>query len=141
VCCDIPGPGNESVCPSDLGNRYHSFSDGQDVIRETMPPYNLISCWILPFLILAITTPCVLSLHVVLGSNCTAFCSDQNPLSNTSSADVTCRDNDYESTAVGKTFRDCVTCQFESKSFEHGTRQTDLGWGLCMYFASSMVFG
>lgn len=104
-----------------------------------MRPFNLISCWILPFLILTVAIPCVLSLHVVPGSNCTGFCSDQNPLSNTTSGDVTCRDNDYESTAVGKTFKDCVTCEFESKSFDQGTRQTDLGWGLCMYFACPII--
>lgn len=91
------------------------------------------SSGILLIFILIVTFPCGLSLHVVPGSNCTALCSYQNLISNTTSDEITCQDKGYEDTVVGKTFKDCVTCEFESKSFDQGTGQTDVGWGLCTY--------
>lgn len=88
---------------------------------------------VLSFFIFIVIFPCGLSLHVVPGSNCTALCSFQDLSSNTTSDEITCQDKGYENTVVGKTFKDCVTCEFESKSFDQGTGQTDVGWGLCMY--------
>lgn len=88
---------------------------------------------ILSFIILIGTFPCGLSLHVVQGSNCTALCSDENLSSNTTSDDITCQDKGYEDTVVGRTFKDCVTCELGSKSFDPGTEQTDVGWALCTY--------
>jgi hypothetical protein len=107
-------------------------------INEAMGKFNLIPCRVL-LLQFFIIFPCAFSLHVVFGSNCTALCSYQNPLSNTTSVDVTCSDKNYEKTSVGRTFKDCVTCEFESISFDHGTRQTDLGWGLCMSINLSLL--
>lgn len=91
-----------------------------------------ISSWLFAIVILIVELRCVLSLHVILGSNCTALCSYRQLLSNTTSDEVACQDKSFES-SVGKTFENCVTCEFESKSFDHQTGQTDLGWGLCMY--------
>lgn len=88
----------------------------------------LLSCFI--FIIIF---PYGWSLHVVPGSNCTALCSFQDLSSNTTGNEITCQDKGYENTAVGKTFKECVTCEFESKSFDHGTGQTDVGWALCTY--------
>lgn len=88
---------------------------------------------LLSFFIFVSIFPRSLSLHVVPGSNCTALCSFQDLSSNTTSDEITCQDKRYENTAVGKIFKDCVTCEFESKSFDHGTGQTDVGWGLCTY--------
>lgn len=84
----------------------------------------------LSFLALAIQP--VLALHVVPGSNCTVLCSDRiGDFSNTTTEDITCYDKDYNSTDVGKRFQDCVACELQSETFEHGSGQTDLGWALC----------
>lgn len=73
-----------------------------------------------------------LALHVVPGSNCTRLCSDRTEdFSNTTTQDITCHDKDYNSTDVGKRFHDCVACELQSETFEHGSGQTDLGWALC----------
>ena len=44
---------------------------------------------------------------------------------------MTCYDEDYNGTDVGKTFRDCVSCEMKSRTFDHQSTQTDLGWALC----------
>lgn len=73
------------------------------------------------------------ALQVVPGSNCTAACTEHFRRTNTTSSDITCYDEDYNTTAVGKAFRDCVTCEFDSSTFDQQTNQTDLGWALCTY--------
>lgn len=73
------------------------------------------------------------ALQVVPGSNCTAACTEHFRRTNTTSSDITCYDEDYNTTAVGNAFRDCVTCEFDSNTFDQQTNQTDLGWALCTY--------
>ena len=75
----------------------------------------------------------VLALEVVPGSNCTAACREHFVRTNTTGRDITCYDQDYNSTAVGTAFKDCVSCELESETFDHSTNQTDLGWALCTY--------
>lgn len=75
----------------------------------------------------------VLSLHVVLGSSCTAVCTEYYIHPNTTVDQVTCHDSDYNNTSVGQRFKDCISCELQSQTFDHGTSQTDLGWALCKY--------
>jgi len=53
--------------------------------------------------------PLTTALHVVPGSNCTAVCSQTVDATNTTSVDITCYDEDYNGTDVGRTFRDCTS--------------------------------
>ena len=76
--------------------------------------------------------PSAAALHVVPGSNCTAVCTQNVTASGTSASDITCNDQDYNVTDVGTNFRDCVSCELRSRTFDHQTAQTDLGWALCM---------
>lgn len=81
---------------------------------------------------LAPFVPSVSALHVVPGSNCTGVCSQHVDATNTTLGDVTCYDEDYNGTDVGRAFRDCVSCEMKSQTFNHKSAQTDLGWALCM---------
>lgn len=74
-----------------------------------------------------------LALQVVPGSNCTAACTEHFTRTQTRGSDITCYDQDYNTTVAGNAFRDCVTCELESITFDHRTNQTDLGWALCTY--------
>lgn len=88
--------------------------------------------FLLPSLLLSLVllSP-VLSLHVVVGSSCTAVCTAYYVHPNTTVDQVICLDSDYNNTSVGQRFKDCISCELESQTFDHGTSQTDLGWALC----------
>lgn len=73
------------------------------------------------------------ALQVVPGSNCTAACTEPFTRTQTTGSDITCYDQNYNTTVAGNAFRDCVTCELESITFDHRTNQTDLGWALCSY--------
>lgn len=83
------------------------------------------------FLLILLHASRALSLHVVPGSNCTAVCSNNVTSSNTTGRDITCIDKDYNTTDAGKSFQSCVSCEMESHTFDHDSKQTDLGWALC----------
>ena len=87
----------------------------------------------LPLLIhlIVLSSPRVLTLHVVPGSNCTAVCTQNVTSSSTTSKDITCFDKEYNTTAVGTSFQSCISCEMESHTFDQQTKQTDLGWALC----------
>lgn len=82
-------------------------------------------------LLLSLLLSPVLSLHVVQGSSCTAVCTEYYIHPNTTVDQVTCHDSDYNNTSVGQRFKDCISCELQSQTFDHGTSQTDLGWALC----------
>lgn len=82
-------------------------------------------------LYLAAGLPSAAALLVVPGSNCTSVCSQNVDATNTTSGDITCYDEAYNGTDVGRTFRDCVSCEMNSRSFDPSSAQTDLGWALC----------
>ena len=82
-------------------------------------------------LIPSLIVPSVLALYVVPGSNCTSACLSTSTAYNTNGSDIVCNDRDYNSTAVGKAFEDCVSCEIQSPAFNSYTVQTDIGWGLC----------
>ena len=83
------------------------------------------------FVLILLHASRALSLHVVPGSNCTAVCSDNVTSSNTTARDITCIDKDYNTTDAGKSFQSCISCEIESHTFDHHSKQTDLGWALC----------
>lgn len=86
-------------------------------------------------LVLLFCTSLILSsafaLEVVPGSNCTAACTRHFLRINTTGDDISCYDQDYNSSVAGTAFKDCVTCELESLTLDHQTNQTDLGWALC----------
>ena len=102
-----------------------------------MGPYSLFFPRILLLLTCAVILCLVLNclpvsaLQVAPGSNCTMLCYGQVSFSNTTTEDITCYDKEYDSTSVGKVFKNCVACEMKSESFNPGTLQTDLGWALC----------
>lgn len=96
----------------------------------TWTTFQVLSSTLFLSLFLNLILP-VLSLHVVLGSNCTAVCTDDFFNSTTTVTEVTCHDDDYSTTALGQRFEDCISCELQSQTFDHGTNQTDLGWALC----------
>lgn len=119
-----------------------SFSYGTSMIRVTMfGPWRwrTFHSVLLLLLYLAARSPSATALHVVSGSNCTAVCSQNVDTTNTTSGDITCFDEDYNGTDVGRTFRDCVSCEMKSRSFDQSSAQTDLGWALCRLVQSYMT--
>lgn len=83
-------------------------------------------------LLLGLILP-VLSLHVVLGSSCTATCTEYYIHPDTTVDEVSCHDSEYNTTSVGQRFKECISCELQSQTFDHGTNQTDLGWALCKF--------
>lgn len=110
-----------------------SFCAGLDKLfqinRNAVMPFRLLAVVLLNFL----SFSPILALYVVQGSNCTSVCSQRIIPSTTSGSDITCYDRDYNTTAVGALFKDCVACEVQSQTFDHVTEQTDLGWALCKY--------
>lgn len=93
---------------------------------------------------LSLILPSVLSLQVAPGSNCTAICTGHFLRTNTTGNDIVCYDQDYNSSLAGSSFKDCVTCELGSVTFDHQTNQTDIGWALCTYilrFYPQLLFG
>ena len=82
----------------------------------------------------------VSALEVVPDSNCAAICSNQSSPPNTTTDDITCQDQDYNTSAAGRAFKDCVTCELRSPAFDDRTNQTDLGWALCTFQSSLTLF-
>lgn len=78
------------------------------------------------------TVPQAQALYVADGSNCTAACRGEASGLTTTSADISCYDRDYNSTAAGVAFEHCVSCELGSHAFNEDSGQTDLGWAFCM---------
>ena len=82
-------------------------------------------------LVLSLNVGHISALFVVPGSNCTAACSSSLTAFSTNGSDVVCHDTDYNSTAVGEAFRECISCEIQSPALNTYTVQTDIGWALC----------
>lgn len=85
----------------------------------------------LPVLTTLLSLPQTWALQVVAGSNCTTACLSTATTYGTNGSDITCHDNDYNSTVFGGAFKECVSCELESQTFDNQTSQTDLGWAFC----------
>lgn len=91
--------------------------------------------------LLLLHTPFILALQVSPNSPCAPVClddpnddaSDSNAL-NTTGADITCIDKDYNTTAKGQRFVSCLNCLQTSTASDSG--QNDQDWYLCMYKSS-----
>jgi len=109
-------------------------------------------CFVLSFL-LALWGPRVAALEVTAGSPCSTFCIDRqsanvsDPVSSsTFSRDLSCLDSSYNgqnSTAVGRKFRMCVSCEQTSTATGPGpegqnSRENDVYWFLCECFKLSL---
>ena len=124
--------------PSSVGNGVWSSLCSEECAMVTMMPSFARFPWPLRsvpllFSLLLLFPSRALNLHVVPGSNCTAVCSRNGASSDTSSKDITCIDKEYNTTDVGRSFQRCISCEMESHTFDHETKQTDLGWALCKF--------
>lgn len=79
---------------------------------------------------------CVVALQVTPGSSCANICLDNpesDPLSpassTTSVTDITCNDDDYQSSSKGIKFKNCMECLQESASVNDA--ENDMLWFLC----------
>lgn len=79
------------------------------------------------------------ALQVTPGSACAKVCldtSDANPSdpgsSNTDTADIACKNNEYSTTGVGTKYKSCLDCLMTSDSVDEVTGETDVAWFLCM---------
>lgn len=87
--------------------------------------------FVLAAILLNSPAPVVFGLITTPGSPCTDVC---GKTTNTTSSEVACADQSYNQTSVGRTFRDCVSCQLDSKFNDENTGESDVNWGLCMSY-------
>ncbi|KAI0868891.1 hypothetical protein GGS24DRAFT_190087 [Hypoxylon argillaceum] len=88
------------------------------------------------------------ALQVTPGSTCAAFCLDNpesDPLSaassNTTPADISCTDDDYDNSATGIKFKNCIDCLQKSNATSDG--ESDVSWFLynLRYSVDVCLFG
>lgn len=79
--------------------------------------------------LLTLLAPSIEALRVSPGSPCTNVCA---PATNTTSSEIVCLDAQYNTTAVGTKFQNCITCALQSNFQDTQTGETDVDWALCM---------
>ena len=95
--------------------------------------------------------PVGLTVEVTPDSPCSNFCINRPGLnisdiasSNTFSGDLSCLDIDYNgenSTAIGRKFRSCVSCEQSSNTFDaNEDNENDVYWFLCRYTGRTRRF-
>ncbi|RAH51393.1 uncharacterized protein BO95DRAFT_448695 [Aspergillus brunneoviolaceus CBS 621.78] len=67
------------------------------------------------------------ALHATYGSPCYDVCS--NP-TNTTSSEMVCLDESYNTTETGRKFQECVSCELQSNYTDAETQISDFNWGL-----------
>lgn len=60
-------------------------------------------------------------------------------IANTTHSEIVCHDDEFESTAKGRRFRDCVSCELQSTFYDVPHDESDVKWGLCMKFRSNIT--
>jgi hypothetical protein len=74
--------------------------------------------------------PRILALRATSGSPCTRAC---GTITNTTSEEIACLDEQYNSTKTGITFQSCISCLLQSDFQDEGSGETDVNWGLCEF--------
>lgn len=99
-------------------------------LADTMAPRSLI------FSSLLLSPLSVWALQVTPNSPCSVACQDSDSLdtsdpnsSNTKNADITCQDVDYQNSAAGIKWKNCMTC-LQNSTFAQGG-ENDQMWFLC----------
>ncbi|MCJ1375390.1 hypothetical protein MMC20_006625 [Loxospora ochrophaea] len=84
----------------------------------------------------------VSALQVLPNSNCSSVCSPQSTPATTGD-DILCYDGDFNTTAKGKAFQDCLSCELQSTEVDSATNQTNVGWALynLRYAVDWCIFG
>ncbi|RAH82762.1 hypothetical protein BO86DRAFT_311118 [Aspergillus japonicus CBS 114.51] len=67
------------------------------------------------------------ALHATYGSPCYDVCT--NP-TNTTSSEMVCLDESYNTTETGRKFQECVSCELQSNYTDAETQISDFNWGL-----------
>ncbi len=83
------------------------------------------------FLVIPLVALRVRALEVTSGSSCADICEGPGL---TYSSDLTCKDEDYSSTAKGDTMHDCLVCESTSTADTGDTstpQNNDIYWFLC----------
>ncbi|KAJ5308943.1 hypothetical protein N7508_004322 [Penicillium antarcticum] len=90
--------------------------------------------------ILLAVAPLVSGLRTTTGSPCADVC---GTITNTTSSEISCLDQAYNTTSTGKDFEKCISCQLESDFYISATGESDVDWGLynLRYAFSTCVFG
>lgn len=78
----------------------------------------------------------VVGLRTTPGSPCEDVCHRRS--TNTTSREMVCLDSQYNTTSVGSTFRECVSCQLGSNYTGEAVGESDVSWGLCMQSFKSL---
>ena len=78
----------------------------------------------------------VVGLRTTPGSPCEDVCHRRS--TNTTSREMVCLDGQYNTTSVGSTFRECVSCQLGSNYTGEAAGESDVSWGLCMQSFKSL---
>ncbi|KAF3480899.1 uncharacterized protein GIQ15_06246 [Arthroderma uncinatum] len=83
----------------------------------------------------------VSGLRVTPRSPCSSVCGAN--LTETTGDDIVCHDPEFNTTAVGRRFRDCVSCELQSTFYDTALDETDVKWGLYnLRFAfSTCIYG
>lgn len=79
-------------------------------------------------------TPVVFGLKTTQGSPCADVC---GTTANTTSSEIACLDHSFNQTSVGKSFKNCISCQLDSDFHDQNTGESDVNWGLCMLYHPS----
>ncbi|KAJ5142835.1 uncharacterized protein N7515_001622 [Penicillium bovifimosum] len=103
-------------------------------------PSRTLLASLLAVVLLNSPAPVVLGLRTTPGSPCTDVC---GTTTNTTSSEITCLDENYNSTSVGKDFQKCISCQLDSEFHDAETGDSDVNWALynLRYAFSTCVFG
>ncbi|PYH47355.1 uncharacterized protein BP01DRAFT_380571 [Aspergillus saccharolyticus JOP 1030-1] len=80
-----------------------------------------------PLLLLTYLASPAGALYATYGSPCYDVCS--NP-TNTTSSEIVCLDESYNSTEKGRSFQKCVSCELQSNYTDADTEISDFAWGL-----------
>ncbi|EZG07923.1 hypothetical protein H106_02702 [Trichophyton rubrum CBS 735.88] len=64
-------------------------------------------------------------------------------IANTTHSEIVCHDDEFESTAKGRRFRDCVSCELQSTFYDVPHDESDVKWGLynMRYAFSACIYG
>ncbi|KAJ5503387.1 hypothetical protein N7463_006261 [Penicillium fimorum] len=96
--------------------------------------------FVVALILLNSPAPVVFALKTTPGSPCTEVC---GKTANTTSSEISCLDESYDKTSVGRSFEKCISCQLDSQFHDMNTGESDVNWGLynLRYAFSTCVFG
>ncbi|KAK2861181.1 hypothetical protein FQN49_004464 [Arthroderma sp. PD_2] len=84
----------------------------------------------------------VSGLRVTPRSPCSDVCgSGDSDLTKTTGDDIVCHDLEFNSTDIGRRFRDCVSCELQSSFYDTALAETDVNWDNLRFAFSTCIYG